>query len=844
MEWAEELLDQADAAGHCVLFPLSPTPSAFLTGPNAEQARRYFAARMDRLANHPSLILWQIEDEGFVNGPHGHPMTVGAAVKAEKGHPAWRVSETLHEIDPSRPNAYAWLGLGGDIRSVFQPFGPDVPLQTQEEWPRAWALTRPQPLLVSGDGPMPLRHFFLWQREPARRFPALAEHAARYLGGAAYRKVTPADAPTLSQAGNDVQSYWEQHPVYGDLRALAFERLLKAWRAFGVSYIFQTCQMPSPEVGRQEAPGCEKALARYNGPLTAYITGPAASFVARDHAYFSGETIEKQIVMVNDSCQAIVAKVGFEWSSAQGILLEGQKGTQSASLGPGQTAGIPIKADAPAAVDKTPLSLSVQVRFVGVDSAARPAPIEDSMTFQVFPRFRLPPNLRPQRILIADPEGAFKAILKAEEVPFAELAEGTGLGSYDLLVLARGSADEETLRRLHELKLPEAVEAGLNVLCFEQPLSEVLGLRLETFDNRQAFVRSGDYPLLQGLSDDDFADWRGETTIRPSYPAFDPNSDWRSESYLKHGRPNALGQRRFWHWSNLGTVAAFCFRKPQRGNFRVLLDCGFDLLYTPLVEIQAGLGRILLCQLDVTGRYAMDPVATLLVQRMVAQYAYRGESALRTALAVVGKPGRELLYALGCPTEDFLAMKPETVDLRRPLVLDLRDRHPLNPQEVQRIQDFVALGGRLLQVGASSPQDKAWLPGDMRFAARSVFRTEVPSMPELSGLGDSDFFWRQPQVLPVVAEVPPRGTIIDSGVLAVVPFGRGKAVLCQFDPSLFKDSWQRTKAFRVLSMLLTNLGARSDVRPWPARDDQPAHLGLYVEDALDFDPDEHYLFEP
>jgi len=843
MQWAEGFLEQADEMGHYVLFPLGPSPKALLAGPNAEHARRYFAARMERLANHPSLILWQIQDNGFVNGPHGHPMTLGSEAEPRKDAPAWHVSSMLHGIDPSRPHSFARSGLGGHVRSLLQPFGPDVPVQSQEEWPRAWAMTRPQPLLLRGNGPMPARHLFLWQRGPARSQPAFVEHAARYFGDAVYRKVSEADTRSLLQTARHLKDYWARHPIYDDLRAFACGRIVTSWRAFGTSYVLQSQRTRSSAPLRDTAPGFAKALARYNSPIAAYITGPAESFAAKDHAYFAGEAIEKQVVLVNDSAHTVAAKVRIGWSSTQGLHHAGQRDSRAASLEPGQMVGIPVAAEAPEVADKAPLKLAVEATFLGADSAHRPPPIQASASFQLFPRFRLPPKLRSRQILVADPEGALREVLEQEEIPFSELAKKSRLSTFDLLALGRGAADPETMTLLGELRLGEAVENGLNVICFEQPFSEVFGLRVETFDSRRAFVRAPDVPLLQGLTDTDFADWRGEASIKPSYPGFDPEADWRAESFLKHGRPNALGQRRAWHWSNLGTVATFCFRKPQRGNFRILLDCGFDLLYTPLLEIRVGLGRMLFCQLDVTGRYGIDPVATLLVQRMLAQYAYRGKTGLRTALAVTGEPGQKLLRELAVPAEGFANIGDGGLDLARPLVLDLRERKSLTRSEMLRIQDFVARGGKLLQIGASSPKDKPWLPGDMQFHRRNVSRTQVLVAPELSGLGDSDFFWRYPQMLPAVTEVPPRGTVSGSGAMAVVPFGRGRSVFCQFDPLLFKDPWQRTKALRVISTLLTNLGAQSAARPWRMEEGQAGQPGLYVEDALDFDPDEHHLFE-
>jgi len=98
-----------------------------------------------------------------------------------------------------------------------------------------------------------------------------------------------------------------------------------------------------------------------------------------------------------------------------------------------------------------------------------------------------------------------------------------------------------------------------------------------------------------------------------------------------------FGENEYAHWSSNGTVAAFHFRKPQTGRFRSLLSSGFDLLYSPLTELELGRGRILLCQLDVTNRYGRDPVATLVVNRLL-EYAGTREP----------KPADEVAW-WGCP---------------------------------------------------------------------------------------------------------------------------------------------------------------------------------------------------
>jgi hypothetical protein len=59
---------------------------------------------------------------------------------------------------------------------------------------------------------------------------------------------------------------------------------------------------------------------------------------------------------------------------------------------------------------------------------------------------------------------------------------------------------------------------------------------------------------------------------------------------------------RLWRCGNVGNVASVLIEKPARGDFLSLLDGGFGLQYSALLEYREGSGMVLFCQTDVTGR--------------------------------------------------------------------------------------------------------------------------------------------------------------------------------------------------------------------------------------------------
>ena len=81
---------------------------------------------------------------------------------------------------------------------------------------------------------------------------------------------------------------------------------------------------------------------------------------------------------------------------------------------------------------------------------------------------------------------------------------------------------------------------------------------------------------------------------------------------------------RLWRCGNRGNVASVLIEKPARGDFLPLVDGGYSLQYTPLMEFRDGRGMIVFCQLDVTGRTDVDPAAETLVQNLIGIPAATG----------------------------------------------------------------------------------------------------------------------------------------------------------------------------------------------------------------------------
>ena len=184
---------------------------------------------------------------------------------------------------------------------------------------------------------------------------------------------------------------------------------------------------------------------------------------------------------------------------------------------------------------------------------------------------------------------------------------------------------------------------------FEQTaeaLEKRLGFRVAEYGLRQVFPRVPDHPLLAGLDVENLRDWRGEATILP------PRLKYATSH--RFGGPAVrwcdIEVPRVWRCGNRGNVASVLIEKPARGDFLPVLDGGYSLQYSPLMEYREGKGLVLFCQIDVTGRTEQDPAAETLVHNLLryvaawepvrapCQALYVGDPAGKRHLEFAGRP--------------------------------------------------------------------------------------------------------------------------------------------------------------------------------------------------------------
>jgi hypothetical protein len=231
-----------------------------------------------------------------------------------------------------------------------------------------------------------------------------------------------------------------------------------------------------------------------------------------------------------------------------------------------------------------------------------------------------------------------------------------------------------------------------------------------------------------------------------------------------------------WRCGNRGNVASVLIEKPARGDFLPILDGGYALQYSPLLEYREGEGLVLFCQMDVTGRTEQDPAAETLAQNLLGYLAEWKPSPRRQAIYVGHVAGRRYLELAGISAQSYEGgtLSPEKV-----LIVAAGGGEKLIENRAA-VTDFIKSDGHLLALGLDQQQAKAILPFKvgMTKAEHIACYFEPPRANSLlAGIAPADLHNRDPRLLPLVSA---GAAVLGDGVLAQTE--KAHVVFYQFPP--------------------------------------------------------------
>ena len=568
------------------------------------------------------------------------------------------------------------------------------------------------------------------------------------------------------------------------------------------------------------------AFLRYNQPLLAYIAGKPEHFTARGHNYSAGQTVEKQIIVCNDSRQTV--ECTCEWS----VNLRGRPGgTSTVRVKTGENERILVRFKLPRARANRTYKMRLKATFSTGEVQ------QDEFSLHVLPT-RDAPRVKAGTALY-DPHGETARMLDELGVDFDPVRVDADLAGYELLVIGKkaltvdGAAPDLS-------KVPE----GLKVVMFEQTkeaLEQRLGFRVQEWGLRRAFGRVPDHPILEGLSDEHLRDWHGEATLVPPTLPLGEYSSYPKVKWCGFETPRA-GRA-----GNYGNVSSVMIEKPAAGDFLALVDGGFALQYSPLMVYRQGKGMVLFCQMDVTGRTSPDPAARRLAANVMEFADGWSAPPLRRAVYAGEPAGLEHLKASGAAVT---AYDGGPLGDGQVLVLGPGAAERLG-EGAASVARWVDSGGPVLAMalGQEEARSLLGLPIEMEVGEHISCRYAPPEPgTPVTGVGCGELMIRDPRDVPLV-----RGgaEVMGNGVLALA--GRGNVALCQLAPWQFNHAelYNTKGAFRhvsfAVSRMLGNMGVafETPLLEHLARPAGPAETrwldGLYLEEPV-LDDDDPYRF--
>lgn len=765
---------------------------------NRVRALERAAVWMRHYRNHPSLVMWIAGFNFFNNAVDADPRKIGRRSWGQSDQ-RWQrlvafgkdMFDRLKQLDATRAY-YSHAGAYVGELYTMNCYLDLLPLQEREDWLSAWAEKGEMPIsMVEFGTPMDCtfrrgRHGF---ESNITSEPLLTEFAAIYFGSDAYASEESKYRQYLhdlfrggmlyGSSENHLDEYANNHKIQQLYRANTW----RSWRTAGLPGGLRTWSW------------MQDALQEINGDTLAWIAGPPGVYTAKDHHFSSSEKIGKQIVLINDARHSQAFTAAWVATVAGKQVAQGQ--TQG-SLAPSEIRFIPFEVTVPAvtAGDKAAGELTLAATIGETHQ-------QDTFGFHVYGEDRI----HRDSIALVDPSGLTGKML----TNLGYRTRSWNGAPAPLVVVGRNALKEDP--SLAARLEPYVRSGGRALIEGQEPewITRALGWRVCPKVARRVFpVQSATRGSpLSVFNSEDLRDWTGSSALIEAYPEYVGN-------YLRgneRDQPYAG-----WHWGNRGGVCSAAIEKPHRSGWRPLLECEFDLAYTPLMELDYGRGRLVFCTLDLED-HLEDPAARLLSDRVI-DYALRFPLSPRLDKVdyLGGSKGAAWLDKIGVSY-----LSSSTLDTSADLLLIGPDAACDSPT----LTRYLEKGGKVFFLPRS--QEQAGLGVGLRPAPRGFAGSlSVPDWGEAKGLSASDLRWRSYLDTPV--------WILNTGaepgaegLLGRKSVGKGTAIFCQIDPDCFHADektyfrYTRWRATRAVAQVLANLGASF------AGDDQvfhPLDIGL------------------
>lgn len=552
---------------------------------------------------------------------------------------------------------------------------------------------------------------------------------------------------------------------------------------------------------------------RVTAPVLAEFMEPGKDPYALDHAWFGGETLKKQLVVINDSPEekSLVFRITLRNGDNRAL----RSVERACTIAAGGRSELPVEFELPFTATRVDGRLSAE--SIGQDPQ-----VTASLDIQWFPE--APPLKTRRTIYLFDPDGGVKRYLSAQKTPFTQLPSLAALPAGPGILLVGRKA----LSSAHDIPdFNQLADNGMNTLILEQQLAS--SAELMQTRTRHAFINAAAHPALAGFRDPDFANWRGGISLADAYEHNPPGYGWA-----------AAGNRNM--------LASHVFRRPSHGNYRALLCSGFDLYQTPLLEYCGQGGSWIASQLELVPRLGVDPVATTLFHRLVSYLDQLG-AAEGEVLFFGGKKGMALLDKMQVAYTPTALLDAQSLENARVVLISDPDFGVLRDQAIA-LTRFVYRGGQLFYIHAGDQFESTWLPFPLKLkkvtARQALHSVDRPDSFWRCGWDDNDLYWHDEFTLPAFDDIPEQANAFSPGVVVDLPHGAGRFTLISITPELFGDTPACGKTCRLLCAILSGAGVviRNDGAAFAVRAGESHNLDLADFNwSFALDPDDIGLSE-
>jgi Concanavalin A-like lectin/glucanases superfamily/Glycosyl hydrolases family 2, sugar binding domain/Glycosyl hydrolases family 2 len=631
------------------------------------------------MRNHASVIMYYMSVNFLGYGWDYHPKKMAdgylPSFKKDQYEACLEGVKLMRKYDASRPY---FLQAGG-------AFGPVInsnayfcwwPEAEKIAWAQEWSKNPTKPLhIIETSFPYWNTWMGMDLNNPGAKPLFLVENFARYYGENAYkdfeRKWLPKFDDIHGKSANSMKwgllSYYRKLKLMYRMKARLLEKTILNWRGAGMSgicpfaelgYAFERKSSHSSihgayterrKVTNFTVPGWHPDIVKipahrdidldrpipiiYNtlkkilSPVLVYIAGDLKNPTSQAHAWFADTKVNKTAILINDTLKPKM--FDLKWRFTCGDF--NKTGSIKMLLQPADIKRIPIIVKAPKVTRKTSFKLKI--------SSMNNLKLNvDSFVGSIYPAIIKVPVQ--SKIALWDKKGFTAKALKTLGVDYLDFSEVKTAGKIKLLIIGRESLTESFALHFQKLELAEKINSGkLNLIVMEQKPAtlKMLGLETQAIYARYAFKAAPASPLLKGLTDKALSWWRGTSSLAPAKQAPDTSTQ-------------EIVANPLWHWTNLNMVCSYPIFRPTQLGMTPILATGMDLMYTTLLEIKSGKGKILFCQMEVSDRVGISPAATILFSNMLEYYSQNNNTNETHAVYSANSKIIEFLTKLGAKT--------------------------------------------------------------------------------------------------------------------------------------------------------------------------------------------------